>query len=94
MSDLETMVAERLAGEIARLAREQARAMLEQELAHRDWRRLGAVSIEEAGVILGGLSRSTVTRLLDSGELLAFQPTDGGRRMVTVHSIRRRLKEL
>lgn len=94
MSDLEKYLAERLAGVVAEQARELAAQMLQQELAQRDWRRLGAVSIEEAGVILGGLSRTTVCRLLDDGTLAEFSTADGGRRMVTVHSIRRRLREV
>jgi len=94
MSDLEKYLAERLAGVVAEQARAIADQLLQRELAQRDWRRLGAVSIEEAGVILGGLSRTTVCRLLDEGTLAEFSTTDGGRRMVTVHSIRRRLREV
>lgn len=94
MGDLEHYLAEKIATGALALAEQMVAARLKAEAENRDWRRLGAVSIEEAGVILGGLSRTTVCRLLDEGVLAEFSTTDGGRRMVTVHSIRRRLREV
>lgn len=92
MSDLETLLAERIAAGALKIAEQLTAVRLKE--SERDWRKLGAVSIEETRQILGGLSRSTIVRMLDAGELTELTTRDGGRRMVTVHSIRRQLREL
>lgn len=92
MSDLETLLADKLAQRVELLVRDRLAA--ERESGDEDWRRLGAVSIARACKLLDGLSRSSVCRMLDAGELTEFVTPEGGRRLVTVHSIRRRLKEV
>ncbi len=44
-----------------------------------------AVSIEQAGNLLGGIHRATVYRLIETGKLTAIKL--GGRRMVEMASI-------
>lgn len=92
MSDLEKYLAERLAATVAEQARALATELLAVELERADWRRKGAISMDEAATVLG-ISVGTVKYLLAERRLEERQTRDGGRRTITVVSLRRYLGE-